>query len=220
MHIIIAGDGRLPYFLAKSFTSKGYRVTVIVSDIREAEDLAKRVKATILLGNASDPEVLRSADAYYCDLLIAVTAKDEDNLIISQLAKIEFGIGKTLALVNDPENLEVFQKLGCKAFSPTEMISGMIEQSVQVEDILTMFPTEDGKILLTELRINETSPVIDIPLREITRPDNSLLVSIVRGKAVIVPNGDSILHAGDRILVLSTPENHSSVIRMITGEEI
>ena len=76
MHIIIAGEGRLPYFLAKSFLGKGYRVTVILPDAKEADELARQVKATVLQGNASDPGVLGSADAYYCDLLIAVTARE------------------------------------------------------------------------------------------------------------------------------------------------
>jgi trk system potassium uptake protein TrkA len=220
MHIIIAGEGRLPYFLAKSFISKGYRVTVITNNHLEAEDLARHTNATILTGNASEPEILRRADAYYCDLLVAVTPLDEDNLIISQLAKLEFGIPKTLALVNDPDNAEVFQKLGCKAFSTTELISGMIEQSVQTDDIISMIPTEEGKILLTEFRLSATCPILNIPLRKIDRPENSLLVSIVRDDKVIVPNGDTVLLDGDKILVLSTPDNHSIVIRMITGTDI
>jgi trk system potassium uptake protein TrkA len=220
MHIIIAGEGRLPYFLVKSFIAKGYRVTAIISNLSEAEDLARRTKATIIIGNASDPEVLRKGDAYYCDLLVAVTPLDEDNLIISQLAKMEFGISKTLALVNDPDNTEIFQKLGCKAFSTTELISGMIEQSVQTDDIISMIPTEEGKILLTEFKLSPACPILNTPLRDVDRPKNSLLVSIVRKDDVIVPNGDTVLQAGDKILVLSTPDNHSKVIRMITGTEV
>jgi trk system potassium uptake protein len=220
MHIIIAGEGKLPYFLAKSFLSKGYRTTVITKDAGTAEDLARRSKATIIVGDASEPEVLRSADAYYCDLLVTVKPCDEDNLIISQLAKLEFGISKTLALVNDPENAVVFQKLGCKAFSTTELLSNLIEQSVQMDDIISLIPTEEGRILLTEFRLNSTSPILNIPLKNLQRPDKSLLVSVLRDNEVIVPNGETVLLEGDKILVLSTPDNHSRVVRMITGSEL
>ncbi len=220
MHIIIAGEGRLPYFLSRSFLSKGYRVTVVMRDREEAEKLARRTRADIIVGNASEPEVLRSADAYYCDLLVAVTPQDEDNLIISQLARLEFGISKTLALVNDPDNAKVFQKLGCKAISTTEMLSGLIEQSVQMDDIISVLPTEEGSILLTEFRLNSSCPILDMPLKKVDRPANSLLVSILRGNEVIVPDGDSVLQQNDKILVLSTPENHSRVVRMITGSEV
>ncbi len=220
MHIIIAGEGRLPYFLAKSFLSKGYRVTVITSDPIEAEDMSRRTNATIITGDASRPETLRDADAYYCDLIIAVTTRDEDNLTISQQAKMEFGISKTLALVNDPENTEIFNLLGCKAFSTTEIISQMIEQSVQMDEIISVFPTEEGKILLTEFKLSDTSPVLNIPIKNLSRPDQSLLVSILRDENVIVPNGDTILQAGDKIIVLSIPENHANVVRMITGTSV
>jgi len=216
MHIIIAGSGRLPYFLAKRFLAKSYRVTVITNLEQEAEELARKTKATIIVGDASEPAVLRSADAYYCDLLVAVTPRDEDNLVISQLAKLEFGISKTLALVNDPDNTEIFQQLGCKAFSTTEMVALLIEQSVQIDEIISFIPTEEGKILLTEFHLTSTCPILNTPLKEISRPDQSLLVSIVREDKVIVPNGDSILLDGDRVLVLSTPENHSTIVHLLT----
>jgi trk system potassium uptake protein len=220
MHIIIAGESRLSYFLSKSFLSKGYRVTVILSDGEEAESLARSTNADIIVGDATNPEILRNADAYYCDLLIAVTPRDEDNLVISQLAKLEFGISKTLALANDPDNVAIFQTIGTKAFSPTRLISQIIEQSVQMDDIISLVPAEEGKILLTEFKLSPSCPILGIPLKELNRPDQSLLVSITRDDKVIVPNGDSVLQDGDRILVLSVPDNHSTVVRMITGSEV
>lgn len=220
MHIIIAGEDRLSYFLSKSFLSKGYRVTHIVADAMEAEDLARRTKAMIIVGNATNPEILRNADAYYCDLLVAVTPRDEDNLVISQLAKLEFGISKTLALANDPDNVPVFQQLGVKAFSPTRLISQIIEQSVQMDDIIAMYPTDEGKIMLTEFKLSSACPILGIPLRDVNRPEHSLLVSITRNEEVIIPNGDSVLQDGDKIMVLSIPDSHSTVVRMITGSEV
>jgi trk system potassium uptake protein TrkA len=195
-------------------------VTVITNKSDEAEDMARRTKATIIIGDASEPDVLRDADAYYCDLLVAVTPRDEENLVISQLAKLEFGISKTIALVNDPENAPIFNQLGCKAFSTTEIISQMIEQSVQMDDIISVFPTEEGKILLTEFKLSHSSPILNIPLKQVVRPDQSLLVSVIRDDKVIIPHGDTVLLDGDKIMVLSTPENHSKVIRMITGSSV
>lgn len=220
MHIIITGEGKLPYFLSRRFLAKGYRVTVIVNKADEGEELARRTRADVIVGNASDPEVLRSADAYYCDLLIAVTPLDQDNLVISQLAKLEFGIAKTLALVNDPDNAEIFNRLGYKAISTTEMISGMIEQSVVMDDIINIFPAEAGKLILTEFKLNASSPILGISLKDLHRPDKSLLVSVMRDDEVIIPNGETSLQEGDKILVLSIPANHSQVVRMITGSEL
>lgn len=220
MHIIIVGEDKLSYFLTKSFISKGYRVTQIVYDEAKADKLARNTKADIINGNATNPEILRSADAYYCDLLIAVTPRDEDNLVIAQLAEMEFGISKTIALANDPDNVTIFKSIGIKAFSPTRLISQMIEQSVQLDDILTLFQTDEGKVIITEFKLNEFSPILGIPLKEINKPQNTLLISITRKDQVIIPNGDSVLEEEDKILVLSTPENHSELVRMITGSRL
>lgn len=220
MHIIIAGEGRTPAFLANSFLSKGYRVTIVLADPAEAEMLAGTTKAIVICGDATDPEILRKADAYYCDLLVAVTDRDENNLIISQLAKLEFGITQTLALANDPDNVAVFAKIGCKSFSPTRLISQLIEQSVQIDDIVSLVASEEGKILLTEFKLNPSTPILGIPLKDLPKPRNFLLVSIVRDNEVIVPNGESVLEKDDKILVLSMPDSHSQVVRMITEEGI
>lgn len=217
MHIIIAGESKLTYFLTKNFISKGYRVSIVMPNAQEAEYLARYTKADVILGDATEPENLRSADAYFCDLLVAVTPRDEDNLIISLLASHEFGISKTLALANDPDNVAIFEKIGCRAFSPTYLITHVIEQSVQVSDIMTMAPTQEGKILFTEFKINASCPIINTPLKEIARPEQTLLVSITREDKVIIPNGDSTIQAGDSIIVLSVPQSHAAVVRMISG---
>lgn len=217
MHIIIAGESKLSYFLTKNFSSKGYRVSIIMPDAKEAEYLARNTKAEVIIGDATDPENLRNADAYYCDLLVAVTPRDEDNLIISLLASHEFGISKTLALANDPDNVSIFEKIGCKAFSPTHLVTQIIEQSVQIADIMSMSPAEKGKILFTEFKINASCPIINIPLKDIARPEQTLLVSITREDKVIIPNGDSTIQVGDSVIVLSVPQSHAAVVRMISG---
>ncbi|MFO7929087.1 MAG: TrkA family potassium uptake protein, partial [Candidatus Humimicrobiaceae bacterium] len=112
MNIIIVGGGKKIHFLTKSFISKGHNVTVINDDREFCRKLAKRYSAKIVNGNGTKPYILEDAEVTAADLVITLTPKDQDNLVICQLASKLFGVEKTLALVNDPENIEVFDKLG------------------------------------------------------------------------------------------------------------
>jgi trk system potassium uptake protein TrkA len=118
MHIIIAGESKLTYFLAKNFISKGYRVSIVMPDAKEAEYLARYTKAEVFVGDATEPEILRFADAYFCDLLVALTPSDEDNLVISLLASHELEFQKLLLWQTTQITLQYLKKLAAVPFRP------------------------------------------------------------------------------------------------------
>ncbi|MBN1293863.1 MAG: NAD-binding protein, partial [Candidatus Latescibacteria bacterium] len=178
--ILIVGGGKLVYFLTRVLIAKGSRVTIINKDKSECAHLAHSLKATVVLGNGSDPSVLDEAGAGIIDMIIAVTPNDQDNLVICQMATIRFGVKRTLALVNDPDNEKVFKELGISAFSTTRIIAGLIEQKAGFEEISNLIPVGEGKVTLAEIIIDETSPVSGKTLREIHMPPQSLIGYIVR----------------------------------------
>ena len=94
---MIAGGGKIIYFLTKAFFSKGYHITIVNRKKEECSRLARQLKATVVFGNATDPYVLKEAQVSLMDAVLAITPNDEDNLVICQLAKLNFGIQKTLA---------------------------------------------------------------------------------------------------------------------------
>lgn len=221
MNTLIIGGGKVVYFLAKAFLSKGYGVTIINRKKDECSRLARQLKATVVFGNATDPQVLKEAKVSLMDAVLAVTPNDEDNLVICQLAKLNFSVDKTLALVNDPDNEQVFQQLGVTtAFSTTRMISSLIEQRAGFEEIVGLFSVAKGKVNVTEVALTEDSPVLGKSLVEIHLPADCLIACIVRNDEPLIPRGATTLAAGDRLVLITLPENHGPVLKLLTGNSI
>ena len=176
MKVIIIGGGKVVYFLAKTFLSKGYEVTIINRDQDYCERLAKKLRATIIHGDGSDPYFLEDAEALKADAVAALTPNDPDNLFICQLAEQKFKVPKTFALVNNPTNEWIFQKLGVtKVISTTSIISSLIEQQVTVDDVTNLFPIDEGKVTVTQVVLTEESPVLGRSLSEVSLPYDCLL---------------------------------------------
>ncbi len=219
MNILIVGGDKIAYFLVRTFTAKGHHVTVINRDQEEGIQLARRLKATIVYGDGSDPQILEEAGVYTADVLLAVTPNDQDNLVICQLADKWFHVPRTLALVNDPENEEVFVKLGISAaFSTTRILSSLIEQRVGFDDITNLIPVGGGRINVTEIVLQQTSPVVGKTLKNIGMPENSLVASILRNNQPIIPRGATVLQADDRLVLVTLSENHGQVLKMFSDE--
>jgi trk system potassium uptake protein TrkA len=219
MNTLIVGGGKLVYFLSRTFASKGYQVTIVNRDKTECVWLARHLKATVVYGDGSDPRILEEAQAAGTDAVLAVTPNDEDNLAICQLARLRFNVPKTLALVNDPDNEEVFRKLGVTtAFSTTRLLSNLIEQKAAFEDITSLAPLADGKVNITEVILDEAAPVIGRALTDVGLPPDSLIAGIIRDEQPIIPRGITTLQARDRLIVITLPENHGRVLKMLTGD--
>jgi trk system potassium uptake protein TrkA len=155
------------------------------------------------------------------DAVLAVTGNDEDNLVICQLAKLNFGVQRTLALVNDPDNEQVFQQLGVTtAFSTTHIISSLIEQRADFEDIVGLFSLAEGKVNVTEVILPDDCPNLNKSLMEIELPENSLIACILRDNKLIIPRGATKLCAQDRLILITIPENHGQVLKLLTGSNI
>ena len=218
MRVLIAGGGKAVYFLCRTFLAKGHQVTLINRDHDECVQMARRLKATVVHGDGSDPTILDEAGAHGADAVLAVTPHDQDNLAICQLAAVQYGVPRTVAMVNDPDNEEVFQKLGVAAFSTTRTIASMIEQRTALDEITNLIPVGEGKVNITEIRLQPDSPVVGKTLRGLSLPADSLIAVVLRNGEAVIPRGDTELRAGDQIVLITLPANHGPVLRAITGE--
>jgi trk system potassium uptake protein TrkA len=223
MKIILIGGGETIetiYFLARLFVRRNYQVTVVNPHPDEALMLSRRVKATVILGDGSDPAVLQEAGARRADVVLSLTPHDPDNLVACQVAQKLYGVPRTLALVNDPDNEEVFCKLGiAEVFSATRVIGSLIEGQTVSDEITYLFPADEGRLNVTEVVLGEGAPAADKTLQELVLPQDSLVAAIIRDGQAIVPHGDSRLQGADRLILISLPENQDEVLRVLTGEE-
>jgi len=216
-NVLLAGSGKSIYFLALNFISKGYHVTLVDPDREECTQLARELKATVVHGDASYPQVLEDAGAFGMDAVLAMTPQDHDNLVICQTASLHFQVPRCMALVNDPENEEVFKRLGVTAFSVAGILASLIDRQVSWEEITTLLPLGGGRVNVLEMVLEKDSPACGKPLQQVTLPRNSLIAVVMRDKETLVPRGGTILEAGDRIILISLPETLGEALEIIAG---
>jgi trk system potassium uptake protein TrkA len=223
MRVILLGGGETVetiYFLARLFVRRGYDVTIVDPCPDEAQMLSRRVKATVLLGDGSDPTVLEEAGARQADLLLSLTPHDPDNLAACQVAQKLYGVPRTLALVNDPENEEVFRQLGItEVFSSTKVIGSLIEGRTVFDEITQLFPADEGRLYVTEVVLDREAPAIGKALQELDLPADSLVAAIIRDGRVVVPGGQARLLVADRLIVIALPEHQEHLLTALAGAE-
>lgn len=218
MYIIIAGGGKVGYYLVKTLLSYKHKLTVIEPKVELCEKLANELNIPTFNGDATDLDILTQVEVDRADTFIAVTGKDEDNLIACQLAKRNFGVKRTIARVNNPKNVEVFQKLGVDlAVSSTSIIADLIEQEVDYSGMKTLMRLKSGKLVLNEIIITEKSPVVNKSLKDINIPKDCIIVSVIRGEEVIIPNGFTVLKDEDYIIAVSSKKDQQELKEFFIG---
>jgi len=217
MKVLIVGGGKPLYFVCRSLLAKGHEVVIINRDRSECDRLAQQLNAGVVYGDASDPRVLDDAGVRAAGAVLAITPNDQDNLVICQLAGREYGVPRTVALANDPDNVEVFRRLDIGAACTTELIGNLVERRVLTADVQSLIPVAEGRVNLTEVTLHEDSPAVGLTMREVALPEGALIAVLIRNDDVLVPRGDTRLAAGDRAVVISLPENHADVLRRIMG---
>lgn len=220
MRVIVAGGGRSAYFLARMFLSKGFHVTAVTRDPADAAWLARRLeRAVVVRGDPSAPEVLEDAGAASAEAVVAVTGRDQDNLVIAQLADLRFRVPRVVALVNDPDNEEVFRQLGVRgAFSVSRVLARLIEEQVDFSDLAGLVSLGEGKVNVAELTLAPDAPAVGRALRDLALPEGSLVAGVIRGGEPLVPRGGTVLQEGDRLVLVTLPAHQSRVLRALTGE--
>ena len=224
MRLILVGGGETIetiYFLARYFAGQGHHVTIVNPNPDEARTLARRVKATIIAGDGSDPGILAEAGARQADLLLALAPYDPDNLVICQVGQKLYGVPRTLALVNDPENEAVFRQLGIsQVFSATQVIGTLIRDQTTFEEVTQAIPVAEGRVQVTEVVLNEDSPATGAVLADLELPEDCLVAAILRDGQLLEAGNQSQLRVGDRLVVISSPQHQEQALHILAGEDI
>ncbi|MPM65342.1 Trk system potassium uptake protein TrkA [bioreactor metagenome] len=217
-NILLVGGRSKAKSLAISLTHKGYHVTAINENYEDCIKLAEIESVTVINGDGTRPFVLEDANAPEIDIAIALTSKDEDNLVICELCKKKFFVKKTVALLNDPKKTDFFYSMGVDSVvCATSAISNIIEQQAFLDKMATLVPIGEGRVSIAEVPIVETSPVIGKKLWEINLPKQVVVGCILRGDTTMVPRGDSRILAGDMLVLISSNQQEVEAIKELTG---
>lgn len=203
MRIVIVGGGKLGRQLARNMLERKYDVRLVEKDRLRCRALANELQTEVICGDGTEIEVLERAQTHGCGCFLAVGGTDQDNLVACQLAKKEFGVAKVIARANDPRNLPVLRTLGADiVVSSTEIITNLIEQEVDVAEMHMLATLNRGRASIFAMTLPGHAPILGRSLKDIPLPEGSLVISVVRGEKMMVPNGDTTFFAGDEIIAV------------------
>jgi trk system potassium uptake protein len=206
MYVIVVGAGKVGWNLARELLDKGHEVTLIDNDRERFSTVEQELEHNIQYGDASELWVLERAGISRADLVIAVTGDDEDNVLISQVAKEKYLCERTIARVNNPRNKQWFELLGVKpVVSATDLILRLIEHEVPEYGLVHLLDLPEQRLEIIEMLLPADSRAAGVRVGDLQMPDGSLLISVLREGKGFVPGPETVLEPGDEILAVLDP---------------
>ncbi len=214
--VIIVGGGNIGMFVAQGLEKLGsMKIRLVERDIKRAEFIAESLERTIVLqGDGLDRSILREAGVDEAETVVAVTDNDQVNILASVVAKRE-GAQRSMALINDQDYGAVAQAVGIDRYiDPRATTISTILQHIRRGRIKGVFSLSDGAAELVDAIALETSPLVNKPLREAKLPEGVMIGAVLRDGDVQMPTGDTVINAGDRVVLMAMRENVKDVEQM------
>lgn len=226
MRIAIAGAGAVGRSVARELVENGHKVLII------EKELARYVPATVpgaewFLADACEVSSLEEAEMHICDVAIAATGDDKSNLAMAFLAKTEFGIGRVVARINDSRNDWLFTEawgIDVAVSTPMALVAA-VEGAIDVGHLIRLMDLGrgtraglgQGPVNVAKLTLPADSPLEGKRVSDLAMPNNSALVTVLRGKQLIIPGPDDVLWAGDELLFVSGSAVEDRIRAMVQG---
>jgi trk system potassium uptake protein len=204
MRIIIAGGGKLAYYLIKTLRPYRHEITVIEQLKEVCERIATDFDEVIVYnGDGTSIRLLEELGCQNADFYVAVTGKDENNLVGCEIAKMRFKVKVTVARVNNPKNIEMFNRMGVdRVYSGTQILADIIEQEIDYSGLRVVFKIEKTTKQIVEFKLSAKSSACGKTLQEYSFPGNSIVVMVTReGGTAENPRGDLVMQPGDIMLM-------------------
>ena len=213
MFVLIVGGGQVGSHLASLLLEQGHTIRIIDPRPDVLTKLHRELPAEVIHpGDGTDPARLEQSGIRHAQVVAAVTGNDETNLVVTSLARLEFGVPRIIARVNSPRNAWLFTPdMGVDvALNQADLMAKMIEEEMSVGDMMTLLKLRKGEVELVEEKIEPTAIVNGKAIKDIEWPPDCTLAAIIRKGEVIPPRGDTVLHAFDEVLaVVRTPQREA-----------
>lgn len=221
MYIIVAGGGKVGFYLTKTLINEGYEVLLVEKNPTKCDIYMKQFGAAIMQGDAAEASRLQEAGAARADVVIAVTGDDEDNLVICQVAKERFAVKRAIARVNNPKNEELFRKLGIDAtVSNTNVIMNMIEQQIPDLPFVHLLALKHEDLAIVEVKVSSKSEVVDKEIQHVRFPRDVIITAVLRHGELIIPTGQTTVEAGDELIVVTRRSQEDRLRQLLTDGTI
>ena len=220
MRIVIVGAGSVGRSIARELLTNGHRVLMIDKD-PNAIRVTSVPDAEWLLADACEITSLADAGLADCDVVVAASGDDKANLVVSLLAKTEYGVPRTVARVNTPANEWMFDEAwGVDvAVSTPRLMTALVEEAVSIGELVRIFTFQQGQAAMVELTLPGDSPLAGTMVGDIEWPPDTVLVGIIRGDRPIAPTRDDALEAHDELMFITVPESEDMLQTLLTPAE-
>ena len=207
MFVLVVGGGKVGYYLTRELIESGHEVVLMEKDRARADQISDEIGSVVIPHDGCEGKYLGEAGANRADIVAAVTGDDEDNLVICQMAKHHFDVGRTIARVNNPKNETLFKHLGVdEIISPTRMILGSIEQDIPVHELLHLAALGEGELELIEAHLQQGSPAVGRTPKDLTMPEGCSLFAYIRAGVAAPLRPDTVLLEGDKVIAIGKTE--------------
>ena len=218
MYIIIVGGGNVGYYLAKTLCAANHEVLLLEKDRARYRTIAEELGEIVMQGDGCQADQQFEAGFARADAVVAATGSDDDNLVVCQMAKMEFKVPHTISRVNDPRNERLFHKLGIDAtVSSTKIIYNLIEQEVGGGELIPLAALNRGNIEIVQIEIGPKSPVAGKEIQNLKLPVDTLIISVIRNDHALLPGADTIFNIGDSVVALVNAD-HEPELRQVFAE--
>ncbi|PYC77030.1 potassium transporter TrkA [Streptomyces tateyamensis] len=218
MRVAIAGAGAVGRSIAGELLENGHEV-LLVDKNPNSISVERVPMAEWLLADACEITSLDEAALQRCHVVIAATGDDKVNLVVSLLAKTEYGVPRVVARVNNPKNEWLFnESWGVDvAVSTPRLMSALVEEAVSVGDLVRLMRFSQGNANLVELTLAEDAQLVGTQVGGVTWPGDTALVTIIRGGRVLVPGRDDVLQGGDELLFVAAQEREEELEALLSA---
>ena len=218
MRVTIAGAGAVGRSVAGELLENGHEV-LLIDKAPQAISVERVPQAEWLLADACEITSLDEAALERCQVVIAATGDDKANLVVSLLAKTEYGVPRVVARVNNPKNEWLFnESWGVDvAVSTPRLMSALVEEAVSVGDLVRLMRFSQGDANLVEVTLPSDSTFAGTRLGEVSWPQDVALVTVIRGNRVLTPDADDVLEGGDELLFVAVPDREEQLERLLSA---
>ena len=213
-NVMIVGGGRIGYYLADALSKKKYKVKLIEQGVSHAEELAELLpKVTVVCGNGTQHDLLLEEGIEAMDAFVALTNIDEENIIVSMFANKK-NVKKTITQIKSDDLYGMLDELGIdNNVSPRQIVADRIISYIRAlsntvgSNVLALYRLVGDQVEALEFAAKKQEPFYNKPLKTLKIKRNCLVACIIRQSQVIIPNGDSEIHLGDNVVVVTTHKN-------------
>ncbi len=205
MLVVIVGAGSVGSSIARELLAHGHEL-LLIDPKPEVIGKSGLRGARWLVGDACEISTLREAKLQDADVVVSATGDDKVNLVVSLLAKTEFGVGRTVGRVNNPKNDWMFDdSWGVDvAVNTPRLMTALVEEAVEIGDLVRLLTLQTGVASLVEFTVPPESHMIGLTVGAVGWPQDATLVAILRDEAPITPSNDDVLESGDELFFIST----------------